>query len=67
MIRGVGPYSTLITPQAGSLFHAAFHPGGLPKLDCRPGVGRIEAMQPAGLSAGRFSTVRIENIWLYNS
>ena len=25
MIRGVGPYSTLITPQAGSLFHAAFH------------------------------------------
>jgi hypothetical protein len=22
MIRQVGPYSTLITPQAGSLFHA---------------------------------------------
>jgi hypothetical protein len=25
MIRRVGPYSTLITPQAGSLFHAVFH------------------------------------------
>jgi len=25
MIRGVGPYSALITPQAGSLFHAVFH------------------------------------------
>jgi len=24
MIRRVGPYSTLITPQAGSLFHAVF-------------------------------------------
>ena len=24
MIRGVGPYSTLITPRAGSLFHAEF-------------------------------------------
>jgi hypothetical protein len=24
MIRQVGPYSTLITPQAGSLFHAEF-------------------------------------------
>jgi hypothetical protein len=26
MIRQVGPYSTLITPQAGSLFHAVLHP-----------------------------------------
>jgi hypothetical protein len=25
MIRGVGPYSALITPKAGSLFHAVFH------------------------------------------
>ena len=24
MIPGVGPYSTLITPKAGSLFHAVF-------------------------------------------
>jgi hypothetical protein len=24
MIRGVGPYSTLITPITGSLFHAEF-------------------------------------------
>ena len=24
MIRGVGPYSALITPKAGSLFHAVF-------------------------------------------
>jgi hypothetical protein len=26
MIRGAGRYSTLITPTAGSLFHAEFHP-----------------------------------------
>ena len=26
MIRGVGPYSALITPKAGSLFHAVFQP-----------------------------------------
>jgi hypothetical protein len=26
MIRQVGPYSTLITPQAGSLFHAVLQP-----------------------------------------
>jgi hypothetical protein len=25
MIRGAGRYSTLITPAAGSLFHAEFH------------------------------------------
>jgi len=25
MIRGAGRYSTLITPTAGSLFHAEFH------------------------------------------
>jgi hypothetical protein len=25
MIRGAGPYWTLITPKAGSLFHAVFH------------------------------------------
>jgi len=35
MIRGAGPYCTLITPQAGSLFHAVFHP--FPK----PASGRI--------------------------
>ena len=29
MIRGVGPYSTLITPQARALFHAVFQPRGL--------------------------------------
>ena len=28
MIRGAGRYSTLITPTAGSLFHAEFHPFG---------------------------------------
>jgi hypothetical protein len=27
MIRGVGPYSTLFTPKAGSLFHAEFQIG----------------------------------------
>jgi hypothetical protein len=26
MIPGVGPYSALITPKAGSLFHAVFQP-----------------------------------------
>ena len=30
MICGVGPYSTLITPQAGSLFHAVLHRGHHP-------------------------------------
>jgi hypothetical protein len=45
MIRGVGPYSALITPQAGSLFHAVFHfslisPGriSLPRKGCRVGL-----------------------------
>ena len=27
MIPGVGRYSTLFTPRAGSLFHAVFHVG----------------------------------------
>jgi len=32
MIPGVGPYSALFTPKAGSLFHAVFHINDLPKM-----------------------------------
>jgi hypothetical protein len=49
MIRGVGPYSTLITPQAGSLFNAAFHPAlcHLPKGSAaeRRQLREIEALR----------------------
>ena len=32
MIRGVGPYSALFTPKAGSLFHAVFQLGIAPEF-----------------------------------
>ena len=35
MIPGVGRYSMLITPRAGSLFHAVFQPG-TPQIVRRP-------------------------------
>ena len=35
MIRGVGPYSMLITPIAGSLFHAVFQPGASGFVHCQ--------------------------------
>jgi hypothetical protein len=31
MIPGVGPYSVLFTPKAGSLFHAVFHKSPMPR------------------------------------
>ena len=50
MIRGAGRYSTLITPTAGSLFHAEFQLKVLPvPLDKPP-----EQMSEAELFAGNF-------------
>ena len=43
MIRGVGPYSALITPQAGSLFHAVFQTGGSDRDEHAPDAMRGES------------------------
>ena len=34
MIPGVGPYSALFTPKAGSLFHAVFQSAGQQATGC---------------------------------
>jgi len=50
MIRGAGRYSTLITPTAGSLFHAEFHYSLLYAVgrDC---VGALQFL-PEGMDPG---------------
>jgi len=46
MIRGAGRYSTLITPTAGSLFHAEFHPRWFLE-PCMEGVPRVRGERRA--------------------
>ena len=47
MIRGVGPYSALITPQAGSLFHAVFQ-NRSPRASFRTTPVPDEVIAPSG-------------------
>lgn len=51
MIRGVGPHSTLITPIAGSLFHAEFH--GLLHGDRVAETRLTDLLMPAPLQGAR--------------
>ena len=48
MIRGAGRYSTLITPTAGSLFHAEFHSAALLSVEGTVAAGqRLQSRTPA--------------------
>ena len=70
MIRQVGPYSTLITPQAGSLFHAVFHQRSqytsvafgkrCGEAGVRPSMGSVGDAYDNAMAESFFSTLEAE-------
>ena len=66
MIRGVGPYSALITPKAGSLFHAVFQvtaPGyEFAALNAGPAItggSTLNKLRACGLPRGPNMRIRL--------